>query len=122
MAEFLRKQPPHEAVLLAWPLLCGREVASRSQAVSLSDGTLTVEVADAEWRNQLQSFAPRYLSGYQELLGPQVQQIEFKVKQSAIRTEQPAISNHSARPVRSASASTASAAKKRSPSRNTKKG
>jgi hypothetical protein len=79
MAEFLRKQPPHEAVLLAWPLVCGREVAARSQAVSFSDGTLLVEVFDAAWRKQLQSFAPRYVSGYQELLGLIVKSVQFKI-------------------------------------------
>ena len=82
MSSLLRDRPADEAVLLAWPLVCGREVASRSQPVSFSDGTLTIEVSDKEWRNQLQSFSARYVSGYQELLGPQVQRVEFKVKQS----------------------------------------
>lgn len=82
MSDLLRARPAEEAVIMAWPLVCGKEVAARSHPVSFSEGTLIVEVPDAEWRNQLQSFAPRYLSGYQELLAGQVQKVEFKVKPS----------------------------------------
>lgn len=84
MSELLRVRPAEEAVLLAWPVVCGKEVAARSQAIRFSDGKLLVEVADASWRNQLQSFAPRYISGYDGLLGPLVRSVEFKLKQSAV--------------------------------------
>jgi hypothetical protein len=106
MAEFLRKQPPHEAVLLAWPLVCGKEVAARSQAIAFYEGTLEVEVPDTAWRNQLQSFASRYLNEYANLLGPVVRSVEFKLKQSVVSDQR------SAKPVRSASV--------KSPTRNTK--
>jgi len=82
MQDLLRARPPEEAVLLAWPLVCGKEVATRTTAASFSDGTLTVEVSDVSWRNQLQSFAPRYLSGYEGLLGQVVKSVQFKLKQS----------------------------------------
>lgn len=82
--DLLRGCPPEQAVILTWPLVCGKEVAARSQAVNFSDGTLTVEVADLVWRNQLQSFTDRYVNGYHELLGPLVQRVKFKVQQSAI--------------------------------------
>src|SRR5437588_12507084 len=84
MQDLLRTRPPEEAVLLAWPLVCGKEVASRTQAVSFADGVLTVAVSDVSWRNQLQSFAPRYLSGYEGLLGPLVKSVQFKVQSSAV--------------------------------------
>ena len=83
MQDLLRARPPEEAVLLAWPLVCGKEVAARTTAASFSEGTLTVEVSDVSWRNQLQSFAPRYLSGYEGLLGQVVKSVQFKVKHSA---------------------------------------
>jgi hypothetical protein len=76
MQDLLRARPPEEAVLLAWPLVCGKEVAARTTATSFSDGTLTVEVADVSWRNQLQS--------YEGLLGQLVKSVQFKVKHSAI--------------------------------------
>jgi hypothetical protein len=84
MSNLLRDRPAEEAVLLAWPLVCGKEVGARSQAVAFSNGKLEVEVPDATWRSQLQSFASRYLSEYQGLLGPVVRSVEFKLKQSAI--------------------------------------
>ena len=116
MSNLLRGRPAEEAVLLAWPLVCGKEVAARSQAVIFCDGKLEVEVPDATWRNQLQSFAPRYLSEYQGLLGAAVSKIEFKLKQSALSNQR------SAKPVRSASNNdSAATAKKRSLAKRAKK-
>ena len=90
MQDLLRTRPPEEAVILAWPLVCGKEVAARTTAASFSGGTLTVEVSDVSWRNQLQSFVPRYLSGYEGLLGPVVKSVQFKVKHSAPGNQQSA--------------------------------
>ena len=77
--EILRAQPPEEAVVLAWPLVCGSEVAARSRAVSFADGKLTVEVQDANWRSQLISFAPRYVAVFAEVMGPLVKQVQFQI-------------------------------------------
>jgi hypothetical protein len=80
MGDFLRTQPAEEAAVLAWPLVCGAEVAARTKAVKFEDGGLTVEVSDTNWRNQLSDFAPRYLTGLSELIGPIVKRIQFQVK------------------------------------------
>lgn len=115
MSDLLRARPAEEAVIMAWPLVCGKEVAARSHPVSFSEGTLIVEVSDATWRNQLQSFASRYLSEYAGLLGPVVRSVEFKLKHSAIGDQR------SGKPVRSASRnSPASVAKGRFPSKKMK--
>jgi len=79
MSDFLRTQPVEEAAVLAWPLVCGSEVSSRAKAVKFEDGSLTVEVTDVNWRNQLSDFAPRYLSGLSELIGPVVKRVQFKI-------------------------------------------
>ena len=84
MNDLLRTRPAEEAVTLAWPLVCGKEVATRTRAVSFSDGNLVVEVPDTAWRNQLQSFVSRYISGYEALLGQVVHSVQFKIKQSAV--------------------------------------
>src|SRR5947199_10701623 len=94
MQDLLRARPPEEAVLLAWPLVCGKEVATRTMAASFSDGTLTVEVSNVSWRSQLQSFAPRYLSGYEGLLGPVVKSVQFRMKRSATSNQQSAKSEN----------------------------
>lgn len=88
MQDLLRARPVEEAVVLAWPLVCGKEVAARTTAASFSEGTLTVEVSDATWRNQLQSFVPRYLSGYEGLLGQVVKSIHFIVSKNKSRAQQ----------------------------------
>lgn len=74
---FLSTMPPEEAVLLAWPLVCGKEVAGRTRAVSFADGIFTAEVADPGWRTQLLSFVSRYIAGFNEVLGPVVQEVRF---------------------------------------------
>lgn len=84
MQDLLRTRPAEEAVLLAWPLVCGKEVAARTKASSFSEGTLVVEVQDTTWRNQLQSFTGRYIGGYEGLLGPVVKSVKFVTGQSAV--------------------------------------
>jgi predicted nucleic acid-binding Zn ribbon protein len=100
MQDLLRARPAEEAVVLAWPLVCGKEVAARTRAVSFNEGSLIVEVPDTAWRNQLQSFTPRYISGYEGLLGQVVQSVKFTVQQSAVSNQ------HSAKPPCSNSAKT----------------
>src|SRR5262249_16682566 len=85
MTDLLRTRPAQEAVLLAWPLVCGKEVAARSQAVAFHEGNLIVEVPDPVWRKQLQSLTARYVSGYEGLLGPVVRSVRFQ--QSALSTQ-----------------------------------
>lgn len=87
MTELLRARPPEEAVVLAWPLVCGKEVASRTRALRFAGGVLTVEVPDAPWRTQLLSFTMRYISGFQGLLGPLVKEVRFEVQHSVISNQ-----------------------------------
>ena len=82
MSDFLKKQPQDEAAVLAWPVVCGAEVASRTKAISFADGRLTVEVPDANWRKQLAAFTPRYVSSLNELLGSIVTEVRFQVEGS----------------------------------------
>src|SRR5260370_29001680 len=80
MAGKLRRCPPEEAAVLAWPVVCGKEVAARTRALAFAEGSLTVEVPDATWRAQLAAFIPRYVSGFAELIGPVVRELKFKVE------------------------------------------
>ncbi len=90
MSELLRSRPAEEAVIMAWPLVCGKEVAARTQAVTFSEGILTVSVPDTTWRVQLSAFASQYVSGFNELLGPVVREMKFVVKQPALNNQQSA--------------------------------
>ena len=78
MHDLLAKQPREEAVVLAWPLVCGKEVATRTRVVGLAEGRLTVEVPDAAWRTQLAAFRSQYVKSYAELMGPVVKEVKFK--------------------------------------------
>jgi len=79
VAGSLRRAPPGEVPLLAWPLVCGSSVAERTRAVSFLDGVLRVEVSDAGWKRELQVLAPRYLATLNRYTGQTVTRIEFLV-------------------------------------------
>ena len=85
MSDFLKTQPPEEAAVLAWPVVCGAEVASRTKAVSFAEGRLTIQVPDTGWRNELSALIPRYLSGLDELTPALVKEIKFEVEKSGHR-------------------------------------
>ena len=79
MSDLLRARPAEEAAMLAWPLVCGREVAARTRAADFANGCLTVEVSDPAWAAQLRSFGHRSVSGFESLLGPVVKEVKFKI-------------------------------------------
>jgi Dna[CI] antecedent, DciA len=80
IANALHRAPASESALLAWPVVCGSTVADRTRALSFSDGILRVEVADAGWRRELASLAPRYLAAINKYSATSVKRIEFVVK------------------------------------------
>ena len=72
----------HDAPLLAWPMVCGRMVAQKTQALSFEHGTLTVRVPDAAWRAQLAGFIPQYMAALNRAGRGEVKQIDFVVRKS----------------------------------------
>lgn len=80
IAQALHRAPAAESALLAWPIACGSAVSDRTRALSFSDGILRVEVADAGWRRELASLAPRYLALINKYSAVSVKRIEFVVK------------------------------------------
>ena len=80
IADALHRAPASESPLLAWPVACGSAVAERTRALSFSEGILRVEVADAGWRRELASLAPRYVALINKYSATQVKRIEFVVK------------------------------------------
>ena len=76
-ASLLRGAPPDEAPLIAWPLACGPQVAAKTRALRYTGKVLTVEVPDAEWREQLRDLAPNYLGALQRMLAGSVERIQF---------------------------------------------
>ena len=79
VAQSLRQSPPDDAPLRAWPVVCGSAVADRTRALSFEGGVLRVEVADAGWRSELQTLAPRYLATINKYTPQTVQRIEFVI-------------------------------------------
>ena len=59
LADILNRFPAEQVPLEAWPFVCGKQVARRTQAVGFADGVLRIEVPDAAWRAQLRGAARR---------------------------------------------------------------
>ena len=76
-ADTLRRGAGDSAALLAWPLACGSATAAKTSALCYADGVLTIEVADAGWRQQLQSLVPRYVAALNQLSAQPVNNIKF---------------------------------------------
>jgi predicted nucleic acid-binding Zn ribbon protein len=75
----LRKAPPGEGPMLAWPLACGGAVAQRTRPIEFRDGILQVMVPDAGWRRELLALAPRYVAQINKFCAEDVTRIEFVV-------------------------------------------
>jgi hypothetical protein len=80
VAKALHRAPPDESALLARPITCGSAVADRTRALGFSNGILRVEVADAGWRRELATLAPRYVAVINKYSATPVNRIEFIVK------------------------------------------
>ncbi len=76
-ADTLRRGAGDDAPLLAWPLACGAKVAEKASAIAYADGVLTVEVPDAAWQQQLQSFEREYLAALKPIIAQPVNAISF---------------------------------------------
>ena len=79
-ADTLRQQAGEDAPLLAWPLACGAKIAEKTTAIGYADGTLTVEVPDANWQQQLRGLSQQYLAALKPLSAQPVTAIKFAVK------------------------------------------
>ena len=76
----LRRVPPKNSALLAWPIACGSAVADRTRALNFEKGVLSVEVPDKGWRRELAALAGQYLAVVNRLSAERVQRIEFVVR------------------------------------------
>jgi hypothetical protein len=78
--DLLRRAPQGEGPILAWPLVCGSKVAERTRALDFVGAILRVEVADAAWKREMQSLAPRYLATLNRYARQKVEKIEFVIR------------------------------------------
>jgi predicted nucleic acid-binding Zn ribbon protein len=79
VSKSLRRAPPGQGPLMAWPLACGRTVARRTKALDFTEGILRVEVSDKGWKAELQALAPQYLAVINRYVGESVKRIEFVI-------------------------------------------
>jgi len=78
-ARVLKDTDPADAVVLAWPLVCGAAVAERVRAVAFENETLRVAVPDKGWQSQLEAFNPQYLHRLSNLAGVAVKRISYEI-------------------------------------------
>lgn len=81
-AHILKNSDPAEAVVLAWPLVCGTAVAERVRAIAFENETLRVAVPDKGWQAQLEAFSAQYLHRLSRLAGAPVKRIRYEIVSS----------------------------------------
>jgi hypothetical protein len=79
VSDALRRTPPGQAPLLAWPVACGTAVAERTRVLDYAQGVLRVEVPDSGWRSELQALAPQYVVVINRYVAETVRRIEFVI-------------------------------------------
>lgn len=77
VAEVLNRLPAEQVPVEAWPFVCGKRVAQRTQAVNFAGGVLRVEVPDADWRTQLQGLSGNYVASLNQFSETRVERIDF---------------------------------------------
>ena len=77
VAQTLKHLPPEELPQAAWEYAAGPAVAEKTRVLGCEAQTLRVEVADANWRAQLEAMAPQYVARLRPYLG--VERIEFEI-------------------------------------------
>jgi hypothetical protein len=75
--DLLEHAPPREVPVIAWPVVCGEKVASRTRAINFLEGILWIEVPDQPWKLQLMELAPQYVAALNTLGGERVRRVEF---------------------------------------------
>jgi len=85
VSDALRRTPPGQAPLLAWPLACGTAVAERTRVLDYSQGVLRVEVPDSGWRSELQALAPQYVAAINRYIAESVRRIDFVISAATTR-------------------------------------
>ena len=81
-AHVFKNTDPAEAVVLAWPLVCGTAVAERVRAIAFENETLRVAVPDKGWQFQLEAFSAQYLHRLSRLAGVPVNRISYEIVSS----------------------------------------
>jgi hypothetical protein len=81
----IRQAPPHEAALLAWPVIVGRAIAAQTKALEFTNGVLRVEVPDRNWRAELSAFAGQYIAAYRPVA--KIESIDFVIAGERPRRE-----------------------------------
>ena len=79
VANTLKRVPPGEGPLLAWPVACGSVVAEKTRAMAFENGILRVEVPNVGWRKEMQTIAAQYLAILNRYCSENVKRIEFVI-------------------------------------------
>ena len=74
----LEKLSPADRLEAAWPVACGRALATRGQIVGYEDGVVVVEVNDPGWLAQMNSMRPMLERELARIAAVRVSAIHFQ--------------------------------------------
>lgn len=82
LARSLEGMREEDRVAAAWPVACGKSLASHGLMARYADGMVWVEVEDEAWLRQMMSMRRQLTAGLARIAGVPVREIHFEVKRS----------------------------------------
>ena|SRR5689334_9395828 len=79
--DLIHHAPQGEAVVLAWPLICGARVSCKTRVLGCEGGVLRIEAPDRSWCTELEELASKYVGMLNSLLAEKIDRIEFSPAQ-----------------------------------------
>ena len=78
----LRAMSPVDRLAAAWPVACGRAMATHGEIVGFIDGVIQVQVADQTWLNQMLTMRSVLEHDLSRVAGVPVTGIHFELKRT----------------------------------------
>ena len=79
----LRTLAEADRLSAAWTVACGRAMAERGEIMGFVDGVLEVEVADAQWLEQMEAMHGQLAGEVGRIAGVAVREIHFRRRGAA---------------------------------------
>ncbi len=81
----LRAMGEMDRLVAAWPVVCGTTMAVHGDIVGYYEGTVSINVADQEWMQQMLSMQGQIAGELSRIAGVRVTAIHFEKKAAGLR-------------------------------------
>ena len=86
LSRSLGAMPELDRLIAAWPVACGKAMAGRGRILSFTDGTVTIQVEDLAWLDQMLLMRGALANDLARIAAVEVTAIHFESKDHRPRT------------------------------------